>query len=81
MKRLIGGMAICSIAFIVRGIYRTIELNHGFHGALAENQMAFLLDTIPISIAIISFNVYHPSRLLPQTPDAFLLPLGSKVSV
>ncbi|KAI5481303.1 hypothetical protein MNV49_004925 [Pseudohyphozyma bogoriensis] len=63
-KMLLYGMIISSLAIEVRGVYRTAELAQGFHGALADNQMTFLLDAIPSSIATIALNVFHPAQYL-----------------
>ncbi|KAM0748533.1 RTA1-like protein [Meredithblackwellia eburnea MCA 4105] len=66
MKLLLLGMTIASICIIIRGVYRTAELGQGFDGGLARNQLTFLLDAVPISIATFVLNIFHPSRLLPQ---------------
>ncbi|KAL8293529.1 hypothetical protein RQP46_000230 [Phenoliferia psychrophenolica] len=64
---LLGGMLLSSICIIIRGIYRTAELGQGWGGFLALNQFTFLLDAIPISIATLALNVWHPNRLLTRT--------------
>ncbi|KAK4698985.1 hypothetical protein P7C70_g7284, partial [Phenoliferia sp. Uapishka_3] len=66
IRQLLFGMLLCSIMIIIRGAYRTAELSHGFNSSLAENQLTFLLDAIPISIATLAINVWHPNRLLPS---------------
>lgn len=63
LKLLVLGMMMCSV-MIVRGVCRTAELSGGFKGSLAQNQTMFLLDAIPISIAALSINLWHPGRLL-----------------
>ncbi|KAM0747123.1 RTA1-domain-containing protein [Meredithblackwellia eburnea MCA 4105] len=62
---LLGGILLASAMIIVRGGYRTAELHQGLNGPLATDQWTFLLDCIPISIATLTLNVFHPSRLLP----------------
>lgn len=49
------GIAICSLMIIVRGFFRCVELGDGFDGAVAQNESLFLLDAVPVSIAIVSF--------------------------
>ncbi|WVQ75248.1 hypothetical protein IAR50_004860 [Cryptococcus sp. DSM 104548] len=56
------GVGICSICIIVRGIYRTVELLQGWDGYLISHEVyQDVLDGIPMSIAIISINVFHPT--------------------
>ncbi|ORY48015.1 RTA1 like protein-domain-containing protein [Leucosporidium creatinivorum] len=56
------GMGICSLMIIVRGFYRSAELGDGFSGAIATNQMLFLLDAIPVAIAMWSINAFPPAK-------------------
>ncbi|ODN78320.1 hypothetical protein L202_03964 [Cryptococcus amylolentus CBS 6039] len=59
------GVGICSICIIVRGIYRTVELLQGWDGYLISHEVyQDVLDGIPMSIAIISINVFHPAHWL-----------------
>ncbi|KAL8283440.1 hypothetical protein RQP46_005850 [Phenoliferia psychrophenolica] len=64
LRLLLFGMLFSSIMIIIRGVYRTCELAGGFSGSLAQNQNMFLLDAIPISMATLALNVWHPNRLL-----------------
>ncbi|BGP37546.1 Envelope glycoprotein gp160 [Rhodotorula kratochvilovae] len=57
-------MLVASIAIIVRGCYRTPELEEGFTGPIAQNQLMMLFDAIPIAVASIVLNVIHPHWFL-----------------
>lgn len=75
------GIFICSIAIIIRGCYRTGELSQGFSGTIADTQLLFLLDGIPITVAMITLNVFHPGRLLKGTHLSLPTATGSRSSL
>ena len=45
--------------------FRTAELAGGFRGHLATTELFILLDAVPVSLAMLVLNVFHPCRLLP----------------
>jgi hypothetical protein len=50
-----------------RTIYRTIELNDGWTGTIIKNERLFnVLDGMPIVVAMVTLNVFHPGWLLPS---------------
>lgn len=57
-------MLLSSIGVIVRGCYRTPELNEGFSGWIATQQIWQLFDAIPIAFASFVLNVIHPHWFL-----------------
>lgn len=64
------GLVINSVFLFIRTIYRTIELNEGWSGAIITNQLLFnVLDGMQIVCATYTFNILHPGYLLkvPQT--------------
>ncbi|GAA5857664.1 hypothetical protein JCM8547_004322 [Rhodosporidiobolus lusitaniae] len=73
IQLMLAALGVCSVAVIVRGGFRTAELNEGFSGPLAENEPMILLDAIPIAICTLVLNVIHPHwflRLPPPSPSS-----------
>ncbi|ORY48014.1 RTA1 like protein-domain-containing protein [Leucosporidium creatinivorum] len=64
ITRAVAGMALCSLFIIIRGFYRSVELGDGFKGEIATNEPLFLLDAIPVALAMISLNVLPPIQHL-----------------
>ncbi|KAJ5330679.1 RTA1-domain-containing protein [Penicillium atrosanguineum] len=55
------GLALATIAIFVRSVFRVAELNGGFHSALANNQVLFMvLEGTMIVIAIMCLTFLHP---------------------
>ncbi|GAA5934390.1 hypothetical protein JCM3775_000345 [Rhodotorula graminis] len=63
-------MFAASVAIIVRGCYRTPELEEGFSGWIAQQQIWQLFDAIPIVFASVVLNVIHPHWFLVFTNDS-----------
>ncbi|GAA6043649.1 hypothetical protein JCM8097_000857 [Rhodosporidiobolus ruineniae] len=61
-------LVVASCAVIIRGGYRTAELNEGFRGELAENERTILLDAIPVAITTVILNIVHPHWFLRLSP-------------
>ncbi|KAG8954528.1 hypothetical protein FRC03_011468 [Tulasnella sp. 419] len=67
IRLMIIGLAISTVFIYVRSVYRTIELLDGWNGSIISNQLLFnLLDGMPIVVAMVSLNVFHPGFLLPR---------------
>ncbi|GAA5990631.1 hypothetical protein JCM10908_003161 [Rhodotorula pacifica] len=73
------GMLVASIGIIVRGCYRTPELEEGFSGWIAQQQIWQLFDAIPVAFASYVLNIVHPHWYLvyPAEVDA-QLPFSEK---
>ncbi|PVG04551.1 RTA1 like protein [Serendipita vermifera] len=75
-KLMLVGLIINTVFLFIRAIYRTIELNDGWSGAIITNQALFnWLDGMPITVCTYTFNILHPGYLLLATPVV----LGSSV--
>ncbi|KAL8292902.1 hypothetical protein RQP46_000596 [Phenoliferia psychrophenolica] len=61
---LLFGILFSSLMIIIRGFYRSVELGGGIMGFLATNQLTFLLDAIPISIATLAVKTPRTSLCL-----------------
>ncbi|KAG8855591.1 hypothetical protein FRB96_006785 [Tulasnella sp. 330] len=69
VKKMIKGLIIATILVYVRSIYRTIELLDGWTGPIITDQALFdLFDGVPVFLAMITLNIYHPGRLIPVVP-------------
>ncbi|GAA6005230.1 hypothetical protein JCM10207_002905 [Rhodosporidiobolus poonsookiae] len=75
MQLMLAALAVSSAAIIIRGGYRTAELNEGFRGELALDENMILLDAIPVLIATWVLNIVHPHWFLRVSP-AFLAASG-----
>ncbi|OWT39239.1 hypothetical protein J008_03205 [Cryptococcus neoformans] len=61
------GTAICSLMIIIRGVYRSVELVQGWNGYVISREVyQDCLDGIPMFIAVLSINVFHPGFFLPR---------------
>ncbi|KAG8903866.1 hypothetical protein FRB99_002635 [Tulasnella sp. 403] len=59
------GLVLSTVLIYVRSIYRTIELLDGWHGPIITKEKLFdLLDGMPIVLAMVSLNIFHPGRLI-----------------
>ena len=55
------GLAIATLAIFTRSIFRVAELNGGFHSALANNEVAFMvLEGVMLVIALLALTILHP---------------------
>ncbi|GAA6005226.1 hypothetical protein JCM10207_002904 [Rhodosporidiobolus poonsookiae] len=68
MQVMLVALAVSSIAIIIRGGYRTAELDEGFRGELALNESMILLDAIPVLICTYILNIVHPHWFLRVSP-------------
>ncbi|QRV97758.1 RTA1-like protein [Ceratobasidium sp. AG-Ba] len=72
------GLAIATLFIIIRSVYRTIELTDGWNGAIISTEKWFnWFDGMPIVVAMVTFNVFHPGFLL---RDIGNLPRSARVS-
>lgn len=61
------GTAICSLMIIIRGVYRSVELVQGWNGYVISREVyQDCLDGIPMFIAVLSINIFHPGFFLPR---------------
>jgi hypothetical protein len=68
MKIFLGGMGIITLMIFIRCIYRTVELQAGWDGYIITHEVYFAcLDGLPMIIALIAFNVFHPGRYIKST--------------
>jgi hypothetical protein len=68
MKIFLGGMGIITLMIFIRCIYRTVELQAGWNGYIITHEVYFAcLDGLPMIIALIAFNVFHPGRYVKST--------------
>ncbi|GAA5914229.1 hypothetical protein JCM6882_004756 [Rhodosporidiobolus microsporus] len=79
MQLMVASLGVSSIAIIIRGVYRTIELAQGFHGGLATDEPTILLDAIPIVVAVYTLAFIHPHWFLRVAPG-FTLSLNEQMS-
>jgi len=65
MKMMLGALALGTLMLFIRSIYRTVELAGGWTGTVITTQIYFIVfDGIPVALAILAMNVFHPGRLL-----------------
>lgn len=61
------------ICFLIRSVFRTIELSQGYIGYLATHERFFLgLDTLPLWLGVTTFVWFWPGRYL--TPESKVKP-------
>ncbi|KAG8712965.1 hypothetical protein FRC09_019270 [Ceratobasidium sp. 395] len=59
------GLAIATVFVLIRSVYRTIELTDGWNGTIISTEKWFnWFDGMPIVVAMVTFNVFHPGILL-----------------
>ncbi|KAL8818583.1 MAG: hypothetical protein Q9223_002808 [Gallowayella weberi] len=67
LRLLVGATSVSTLALVVRGIYRTIELLQGWRGHLITTERYFIgLDGALMAIAVLTFVFVNPGRLLPH---------------
>ncbi|PYI11623.1 RTA1-domain-containing protein [Aspergillus sclerotiicarbonarius CBS 121057] len=60
-KAFLGGLALATLTIFIRSVFRVAELKGGFHSALANNEVDFMiLEGAMIVIAILSLTGLHP---------------------
>ncbi|KAG8980886.1 hypothetical protein FRB95_009301 [Tulasnella sp. JGI-2019a] len=71
VKTMVFGLIVATVLIYIRSIYRTAELLDGWGGPVITNQTLFdVLDGIPVFLAMVTLNVFHPGRLIPQAGPA-----------
>ncbi|KAG8990458.1 hypothetical protein FRB94_000290 [Tulasnella sp. JGI-2019a] len=67
VKLMLWGLTIATVLILIRSVYRTIELLDGWGGPIITNQVLFdTLDGVPVFLAMVTLNVLHPGRLIPE---------------
>ncbi|KAG9009800.1 hypothetical protein FRB94_013586 [Tulasnella sp. JGI-2019a] len=67
VKTMVFGLIVATVLIYIRSIYRTAELLDGWGGPVITNQTLFdVLDGIPVFLAMVTLNVFHPGRLIPH---------------
>lgn len=77
-KPLHWALGFTCICFLIRSVYRTVELSQGYIGYLATHERYFLgLDTLPLWLGICSYTFIWPgkyitpeSRIIKESPSA-----------
>ena len=65
-KALLSGLTLATVTLVIRGIYRTIELNEGWSGKIITTQRYFVwLDGFMMAVCMLVLAVAHPGFLLP----------------
>uniref|UniRef100_A0A8H7XW50 RTA1-domain-containing protein n=1 Tax=Psilocybe cubensis TaxID=181762 RepID=A0A8H7XW50_PSICU len=65
IKLILYGVLLSTVFFLVRSIYRVIELSEGWEGPVMRTQMYFnIMDGLMIVLAMYTVNVFHPGRYL-----------------
>ncbi|PWY94487.1 RTA1-domain-containing protein [Aspergillus sclerotioniger CBS 115572] len=60
-KAFLGGLVLATLTIFIRSVFRVAELKGGFHSALANDEVDFMiLEGAMIVIAIITLTVLHP---------------------
>ncbi|KAL5047031.1 hypothetical protein BDW71DRAFT_49492 [Aspergillus fruticulosus] len=69
---LLGAAVAFSLVLIyIRSVYRTIELLHGWTSSTMRNEKLLIgLDAAMMVPAVMIFNVFHPSYLLPRLENS-----------
>ncbi|WWC86355.1 uncharacterized protein L201_001228 [Kwoniella dendrophila CBS 6074] len=64
-KPLYWAMGFTCICFIIRSVFRTVELSQGYDGYLATHEAYFLaLDTLPLFLGVATFCYFWPGKYL-----------------
>ncbi|WVQ62090.1 uncharacterized protein L199_000226 [Kwoniella botswanensis] len=64
-KSLYWAMGFTCICFVIRSIFRTVELSEGYIGYLATHERYYLgLDTLPLLLGIATYCYFWPGRYL-----------------
>ncbi|KAG9035790.1 hypothetical protein FRB95_010558 [Tulasnella sp. JGI-2019a] len=67
VKTMVFGLIVATVLIYIRSVYRTAELLDGWGGPVTTNQTLFdLLDGVPVFLAMVTLNIFHPGRLIPQ---------------
>ncbi|KAG8890011.1 hypothetical protein FRB98_001446 [Tulasnella sp. 332] len=67
VRTMVLGLIIATVLVYIRSIYRTAELLDGWGGPVITNQLLFdLLDGVPVFLAMVTLNIFHPGRLIPN---------------
>lgn len=65
IKLMIAALVLNVTCLFIRGVYRTIELKDGWNGRIISTQLYFnVLDGAMVTLAIFTFNIFHPGMLL-----------------
>ncbi|KAG5191123.1 RTA1 like protein-domain-containing protein [Tribonema minus] len=83
VRRLFASLYACIALLTLRNTFRVIEFSQGFDGYLATHEMYFyVLDLVPVSLAVATLTVLHPGVLLAKIAGAQgITAAGNKVAV
>ncbi|KAI0063779.1 hypothetical protein BV25DRAFT_1914862 [Artomyces pyxidatus] len=71
-RALVGALALSCAGITVRSVHRVVENAQGFKGALARSEPLFyLLDTLPLWLAISVYAPFWPGRLMRPPSEDF----------
>ena len=70
---------IATILIFIRSIYRVVELQNGFNGTIANNEVAFMILEGPmIILASLLLTVFHPGYVFKENWQAAAWSLRGK---
>ncbi|KAI0052331.1 RTA1-like protein [Auriscalpium vulgare] len=68
-RALAAGIAVNIVGITIRSFYRVAELSQGYRGSIAQDEKLFyLLDTLPLWIAVAMFVPFWPGRFISPLP-------------
>lgn len=69
-KTLVGATTFVAFCIVVRNFYRSVELSQGWKGYLITHEIYFtVLDGALMALAVITFNIFFPSRYVSGVPE------------
>ncbi|KAH7215428.1 RTA1 like protein-domain-containing protein [Fusarium oxysporum] len=67
-RRLLVVIYVASVLVLIRSLFRMIEYIQGYDGELQSKEVYILvLDAIPMAIASVGLNIFHPSKYMKST--------------
>ncbi|CAF1189715.1 unnamed protein product [Adineta steineri] len=80
IKIFILGMGLVTLMIFIRCIYRTVELQAGWTGYIITHEVFFAcLDGLPMIIALVAFNIFHPGRYIKNDKKINEMPLNPQM--
>ena len=78
LKTFIYGMGVVTVMIFIRCIYRTVELQAGWNGYIITHEVYFAcLDGLPMIIALVAFNIFHPGWYVKNQNNTNAVGFGS----
>ncbi|KAL0562782.1 envelope glycoprotein, partial [Marasmius crinis-equi] len=84
-KKMLWALYAASLLIMIRSVFRLVEYTQGNDGYLLRNEVwLYIFDAVLMSIAIIIFNYYHPSKAISDKGERYEMgggPLYHQTSV